>query len=207
MIFSTNYFGTIPYFQALAQFEEVTIDMHEFYKKQTWRNRTQILGSNGPMYLSVPVLRPEGSKSTVRDIKIANETNWRKDHWKAIESSYKHAPYYFYYGPLIKNLIYQDIENLVKFNDSILRTILNWLDLKVEINFSKEYIPPLSTKDYRVALDQKTYTTKQRKYIQVFSDKLPFSPNLSIIDLLFNEGPLTRNFIVPKDRNLFTKSN
>ncbi len=205
MLFSTNYFGSIPYFQAFASEAKVTIDLYEFYKKQTWRNRTQILESNGPMYLSVPVERPNGSQSIVKEIKLANDTNWRKDHWKAIESSYKHAPFFFYYGPLVKNLIYQEEELLYTFNLSIFKTILEWLDLTIETRFTTEYIPPSDANDPRVALDTKKFDLEQRPYIQVFADKFDFTPNLSILDLLMNEGPLARNYIIPKERNLFKK--
>lgn len=203
MIFSTNYFGELPYFQAIAKHDEIIIDVNEFYKKQTWRNRTQILGSNGPMYLSVPVLRPNGSKSTVKEIEIGNETPWRKDHWKAIESSYKHAPFFFYYGPLIKDMIYRKEKLLIDFNQHILETILTWLDLKIKVQCSTEYVSPESASDYRVALDKKKFEKQQRKYIQVFSDKMPFYPNLSILDLLMNEGPLSRTFVLAKEIYLF----
>jgi hypothetical protein len=204
MIFSTNYFGELPYFQALAKQDEIIIDVNEFYKKQTWRNRTQILGSNGLMYLSVPVLRPNGSKSTVKEIEIGTETPWRKDHWKAIESSYKHAPFFFYYGPLIKDMIYRKEKYLIDFNQHILENVLNWLDLNISVTRSEEYIAPESQSDYRVALDKKKFEQEQRKYIQVFSDKMPFYPNISILDLLMNEGPLARTFVFDKERNLFT---
>lgn len=205
MLFSTNYFGELPYFQAIAKYDEIVIDVHEFYKKQTWRNRTQILGSNGPMYLSVPVLRPNGSKTTIKEIEIGNETPWRKDHWKAIESSYKHAPFFFYYGPLIKDMIYRKEKYLIDFNEHILKNILDWLDLKIKVKRSEQYISPESPSDYRVALDKKKFDQEQRSYIQVFSDKMPFYANLSILDLLMNEGPLARNFVLPKERNLYSK--
>ena len=203
MLLSTNYFGSIPYFQALARAEIVTIDLHEFYKKQTWRNRTQILESNGPMYLSVPVERPKGSQSVVGEVLIGNETNWRKDHWKAIESSYKHAPFFFYYGPFVKQLIYQEEPLLYKFNAHIFEMVLSWLDLNIETTYSTSYVPPEDKTDLRVALDTKKFNQKQRSYIQVFSDKAEFVPNLSILDLLMNEGPLSRNYLLPKERNLY----
>jgi hypothetical protein len=200
MIFSTNYFGSIPYFQSIASRDEIVIDLHEHYKKQTWRNRTQILESNGPMYLSVPVIRPNGSKTPVQDIRITYETDWRKDHWKALLSSYKHAPYFFYYGPQVKSLIYQEEEVLYRFNLNILQQLLIWLDLKIDISFSDEYITPKGPEDFRIALDHKKFTNEQKSYIQVFSDKYPFYPNLSILDLLMNEGPLARNYILPKKK-------
>ncbi|HLV41930.1 MAG TPA: WbqC family protein [Brumimicrobium sp.] len=199
MIFSTNYFGSIPYFQSIAKHNAIEIDLYEHYKKQTWRNRTQILESNGPMYLSVPVMRPDGSKTPVKNIRITNDTDWRKDHWKALQSSYKHAPYFFYYGPELKSLIYQEESLLYVFNLNILYQLLIWLDLEISISFTKEYIVPKSPEDFRISLDKKTFNIPQRSYIQVFSDKYPFYPNLSIIDLLMNEGPLTRNYLLPKE--------
>lgn len=198
MIYSTNYFGSIPYFQSIALNSEIIIDLHEHYKKQTWRNRTQILEGNGPMYLTVPVNRPKGSKTEIKDLIVSNDTNWRKDHWKAILSSYKHAPYFFYYGSQIKELIYLKEELLYQLNFKIIQQILNWLDIELNISFSTTYIPPKNTEDFRIQLDKKEYNQIQKQYIQVFSDKLPFYPNLSIIDLLMNEGPLARNYILPK---------
>lgn len=197
MIYSTNYFGSIPYFQSIAKFNEVVIDVHEHYKKQTWRNRTQILESNGPMYLSVPVARPDGSKTAVKDIRITYDSNWRKDHWKAIQSSYKHAPYFFYYGNQLKDLIYQEEDKLHLFNLKILKQLFVWLDLEINISFTNEYIAPEGPEDYRISLDKKVFDLNQEQYIQVFSDKYPFYPNLSIIDLLMNEGPIARNYILP----------
>lgn len=198
MLYSTNYFGSIPYFQSIAQCSEIVIDVHEHYKKQTWRNRTQILESNGPMYLSVPVMRPNGSKTTVENIRITYDIDWRKDHWKALQSSYKHAPYFFYYGPQIKDLIYQEEDSLHRFNLNILKQILHWLDLDITVSLSEEYEIPEGPEDFRIALDTKQFNTPQKEYIQVFSDKYPFYPNLSIIDLLMNEGPLARNYILPR---------
>src|SRR5690554_431768 len=200
MIYSSNYFGTIPYFQSIAQRNEIVIDLFEHYKKQTWRNRTQILESNGPMYLSVPVMRPNGSKSPVKDILITHDINWQKDHWKAIESSYKHAPYFFYYGPQIKALIYQEENELYKFNLIILKQFLKWLDLDIKISFTSDYVVPENSEDHRIALDKKSFEIVQKPYIQVFSDKYPFYPNLSILDLIMNQGPLARNYLLPQKR-------
>lgn len=200
MLYSTNYFGSIPYFQSIAPRNEIVIDVYEHYKKQTWRNRTQILESNGPMYLSVPVMRPNGSKTPVKDIIITHDTDWRKDHWKALQSSYKHAPYFFYYGPQIKSLIYQEEEILYRFNLKILQQLLAWLDLEIDISFTEEYIVPENLEDFRISLDKKQFDFPQKSYIQVFSDKYPFYPNLSILDLIMNEGPLARNYILPKVR-------
>lgn len=195
MLFSTNYFGSIPYFQAIAYHDEIIIDLYEQYKKQSWRNRTQILESNGPMYLSVPVKRPNGSKTLVKDVRISNQSNWKKDHWKAIESSYKHAPFFFYYGHQIKELIDHKETNLILYNHKIFKQLLAWLDLDITTQLSENYQPPKNKKDYRISLNKKQFDYYQERYIQVFSDKFPFYPNLSILDLIMNQGPLSRNYI------------
>lgn len=195
MLFSSNYFGTIPYFQELVKHDRIIIDCHETYKKQTWRNRTEVLDSNGPLLLSVPVFRPNGSHSRMHEIIITDDVNWRKDHWKAIFSSYRHAPYFFYYKERLKELIYNEEDSLITFNHTILKQLLNWLDLNIQVDFSKDYTPPSGPEDVRVALDKKKYDLPQERYIQVFSDKNEFVPNLSILDLLLNEGPLARNYI------------
>lgn len=198
MLFSTNYFGNIPYFQELAKYSSVSIDVHERYKKQSWRNRTKILESNGPLYLSIPVFRPHGNKSCVNEIEILYTSNWQKEHWKAIESSYQHAPYFFYYGEQIKELIYTSEKELVQFNTAILRKMIEWLDLKINISFSATYLSPIDETDNRIALDKKKYNFPQEKYIQVFSDKYDFFENLSILDLIMNLGPLAHNYILKK---------
>ena len=194
-IFSTAYFGEIPYFQSLLKYDEVLIDSKERYKKQSWRNRTCILSSNGPLLLSVPVIKPNGSLSIVEEISISYDTNWQKDHWKAIESAYTHAPYFFYYGEMIKDIIYAGHDNLLDYNIFILKKILNWLSIEIEVDFSSEYFPPKDKTDYRVLLGEKKFNIKQESYIQVFSDKLDFYPNLSILDLLMNQGPMARKYL------------
>lgn len=196
MIYSTNYFGSIPYIQSIAQHKSILIDLFEVYKKQSWRNRTQIFESNGPLYLSVPVYRPNGSQTLVKDVLIDHKEDWRKDHWKAIESSYMHAPFFFYYGAQIRDLIYQDENQLYKFNLTILKQLLKWLDLDIQIALTEEYIPPKDITDYRISLDKKKFNLPQESYIQVFSDTQPFLPNLSILDLLMCEGPLARKFVL-----------
>lgn len=195
MLFSSYYMGNIPYFQALAKYKEVKIDIHERYKKQTWRNRTQILESNGPLYLSVPVYRPEGNKSLVKDVEIHNAENWQKDHWKAIESSYQHSPYFFYYGEQIKQLIYAKEKLLYRYNLHFLKKFIEWLDIDTEVKVTNHYFPPKDKTDHRVSLDTKISTKEQVPYIQVFADKYGFVPNLSILDLLMNEGPLAHRYI------------
>lgn len=195
-IFSSVYFGEIPFYKEIAKHQQIFIDPYERYKKQTWRSRTQILTGNGALILSIPIQRIHGKDTLMKDAQISEDTDWRKDHWKAIESAYMHAPYFFYYGEQIKELIYHHDKYLMDFNQKISKQILTWLDLEIEVHLTDKYIQQDIKSDFRVILDQKQFNHTASPYIQVFSDKLPFVSNLSIIDLLMNEGPLARKYIM-----------
>jgi hypothetical protein len=197
-IFSSAYFGEIPYYQEISKYNAIFIDPFERYKKQTWRSRTKILTGNGALLLSIPIQRIHGKNTLVIEALIDNVTDWRKDHWKAIESAYMHAPYFFYYGDQIKELLYADYPSLFKFNQQIFIHVLKWLDLNIEVYETTKYIKDVN-KDYRILLEKKEFTNYSAPYIQVFSDKLSFVPQLSILDLLMNQGPLARKWVVGKN--------
>ena len=196
IIVSTNYFGSISFYCELAKYERVIIDSGERYEKQTQRTRTSILSANGPLHLSIPVIRPNGKDSLVRDIQISTSENWQKDHWKAIESAYQHAPFFFYYGEKIKEIIFQKEHSLLAFNHNIIYQLLDFIDLKVDVLISDNCPPVISQNDPRVWLNAKEIAYPSIPYNQVFSDRFTFKPNLSIIDLIMNEGKLARTFLV-----------
>lgn len=196
MVFPLTYFGPIPYYQLLLKCgDDVEFDTNERFVKQTWRNRAQILGSNGPLNLSVPIVKPFGRETKFKDVLISDVSDWRKDHWKSIESAYAHAPFFFYYGDQIKELIYIKSEKLMNFNTEIMKQVLEWLDFS---DFQPKILdksPEFNPQDARSIFSNKELKYPQKPYIQVFSDKFPFFENLSIIDLLMNEGPLARKYI------------
>ena len=196
MLFPSAYFGAIPYFQELAQHNNVAIDYAERFQKQTWRSRTEILTGNGPLILSIPTKRPYGKETTMADVEIVYDKDWRKDHWKAIESAYMHAPFYFYYGQQIEAFYHTKPTLLVEWNKAIFTQLIKWLDLDTQLEINTKNTPFDKHNDLRTLLNNKKWNNHpQKKYIQVFSDKLPFHSNLSILDLLMNEGPLARKYL------------
>ncbi len=196
ILFSTAYFGNIAYFRELIKHPKVCIDAHEHFIKQTYRNRCEILTANGIHPLSVPVIKPNGSKSAMNTIEISENKDWRKDHWKAIESAYAASPFFEHYGSEVKELIYQDEANLLTFNKSITERVLEWMGYHVEFTLSNEYVVVPETDDLRIQLNKKVdfNSSDFSKYIQVF-DSNQFYSNLSILDLIFAEGPLARRFV------------
>jgi hypothetical protein len=193
--FSSAYFGSIPYIKALCSIRQPCIDEGERFQKQTQRSRTTILGGNGILHLSVPVIRPYGQKTAMKDILISYEQDWQKDHWKSVESAYRHAPYFEDYSTEIKKLIYTKEDLLVTLNRKTLNWIIEKLDLPILPYADQNCKPIQHASDDRVFFNQKTYSLPFQPYIQVFSDKFDFIPHLSVLDLLLNEGPMARKHL------------
>jgi hypothetical protein len=193
-VFPVAYFGNIDYFRKLVASDEVIIETKEHFIKQTIRSRCVILSANGSLVLSIPIERINGSKTSMDLALISNEADWRKVHWKAIESAYSSAPFFDHYGPEVHELIYQTEASLVKFNSLITERIFEWLDLDKKLAFSSEYISPLEAIDFRN--NEFDDCSDLEPYIQVFSPTNQFEPNMSILDLVFCEGPLARRWII-----------
>ena len=169
------------------------MDVHEFYQKQSFRNRCVIAGANGPLNLIVPIQRI-GGKSMMKDLKIDHSQNWKKIHWKSLESAYRTSPYFEYYEHEFKPIFHDNkIDFLIDLNKQIMDAILKCLNTDLSISNSTYYIPNNQViSDYRNQIHPKKPSVKKIssiKYIQVFEDKIGFHPNLSMLDLLFNEGP------------------
>ena len=131
-IFPIQYFGSISYYKDLVSCENVAFEIWDTYPKQTNRNRTSIYTSNGILELTIPVRKPNGSKTVTKDILIDNSQDWRKTHWRAIESAYKHSAYFEHYETELKALIYQEEKSLVLFNSHIFKHFCSWLQLPIQ---------------------------------------------------------------------------
>ena len=188
MILPTSYFPSILYFQYLLKNPTFSICENETYLKQSFRNRCEIMTSNGIQKLSIPVEKLNGSKSKTKEVMISNQQNWRKDHWGAIESAYKASPFFQFYDKEVKDLIFNNTENLISFNQKILVQLISWWDLPVKQNNNDS-----SIYDKQIDFLSRTPVTP---YTQVFHEKLPFVSNLSVLDLLFCEGPMGRKWFV-----------
>jgi hypothetical protein len=196
-LFPTTYFGNLQYYQNYVRFNHVSIEAHSSFQKQSLSNRCEILTSNGIQALTIPVIRKNGSKTLMCEIEISYLTDWRKDHWKAIESAYANSPYFEHYSSEIHALIYQDESNLLRFNLNIHQRICSWLGLNENIHFSTDFTPISSDADLRLLLNDKNTRNfnSSQKYVQVFQDKFDFVDNLSILDAICALGPMARRVI------------
>ncbi|MGM5469966.1 WbqC family protein [Flavobacteriaceae bacterium LMO-SS05] len=186
-----TYFPSIASFVAIAKAQNVTFEVCDNYQKQTYRNRMHIYGANGELSLTVPVVYSQKNRQLYKDILISEDTNWQDLHWKSIQSAYSSSPFFEFYQDAIKPLFTTQHQYLLDFNFKCLEVIYDCLQLDFEYKCSKHYNQtPTDQTDCRILVNNR----KERKqpfkpYIQVFDDKHGFIPNLSILDLICNEGP------------------
>ena len=188
----TAYLAPISYYAILLQHPNCSIELNEHFIKQSIRNRCDIYGANGKLRLSIPKQRKGSSKTIIENLKISYRNNWQKQHWNAIESAYNSSPFFEYYKDELKPFFEEKEEYLVNFNSKLQKAILDILQEENTIKNTTEY---LHKGDF---FDLRNYTWKlknQEKYDQVFMEKQGFIPNLSILDLLFNLGPESIDYL------------
>lgn len=193
---SSVYLGNIDYYSILNQNTSIINDVNEHFQKQTFRNRTVIHGANGALNLIIPLVK-RGLRTKMKDIKIDNSQRWQILHWRSLESAYRSSPYFEFYEDDLKPFYRTEFTSLVEFNSQIQAKIIELLNLDVVVKDSESYLLHDGI-DYRREHHPKKQTSSyysQEEYTQVFSDRHGFLPNLSILDLLFNEGPNAVSFL------------
>jgi hypothetical protein len=190
-LLSISYLPPIPYVVACVKSEKIILDKHEHYIKQTHRNRAMIYGANGILPLIIPVQHENLFSVPVHEVKIAHDTRWQNIHWKSIVSSYRNSAFFEFFEDDFARLYQQKFETLFEFDLEFLKIIFRFLKKDVEIYFTSSYEKELHDSfDLRHTFEVTQSTQPpESSYRQVFSGKHGFIPNLSIIDLLFNEGP------------------
>jgi hypothetical protein len=201
VVLSTAYFPPVQYLSKLIA-GSVTIEAHESYLKQTYRNRCSILAANGPMALTVPVVKWHGERMPIAEVQIDYDKPWQKQHFKSIESAYKSSPFYDYYIDDLMPFFENRYEHLFDFNQRILEVILQSLGVASAISNTTSFHKVIENQiDLRYAISPKESQQQPDphfapvEYYQVFSDRHGFTPNLSILDLLFNEGPMAKSIL------------
>ena len=197
-LFTTAYFPCVSYMACFLADDEAMIEVYETYHKQTYRNRCLVMTANGVEHLSVPVVKVNGNHTMTKDIAISYTAPWQQVHRRCLESAYKAAPYFDHYYPYIEPLFSQKFERLIDLNDTALKAILKILKIKKEILHTEDYVRTTEN-DFREAFSPKKAVDPSLfpVYYQVFNTKFPFAPDLSILDLLFNEGPNATSHLSP----------
>lgn len=195
---SSAYLPPVQYFCKLMAFGNAVVEQYDHYAKQTYRNRCLIAGPDGPLALTVPIVKPDRPKCFLRDIRISEHGHWRHLHWNALESAYNHTPYFEYYKddfrPFYDERRY---EFLTDFNEALCRLMCELAGLHPTLTRTTEFRAEREPceADFRDRIHPKRdYRTddphfRPVPYYQVFQERLGFLPNLSMVDLLFNMGP------------------
>lgn len=187
VILPLAYLPSVEYFAYLKQ-GNCTIDLGEHFIKRSERNRTRILAPDGVMELTVHVCKANRPRTPMREMRLDYSKRWQHQHWGALTASYKASPYFDHYAELLEPFYRHEYHFLADYNRALLETLCNQLGIAVP-NFSESYIDATEA-DLDLRPKQKEGSAfVAEPYVQVFSDRLPFAPNLSIVDLLFAEGP------------------
>lgn len=186
-----TYFPSIATFVGIANAKHVTYEFCDNYQKQTYRNRMYIYDANGKLALTVPVIYSQKNRQLYKDILIAEETNWQDLHWKSIQSAYSSSPFFEFYEDDLQPLFTKKYKYLLEFNFKCLEVIYDALQMPFDYEITTGFNKVIQDKrDYRILVDNRKETPQNfTPYIQVFNDKHGFIPNLSILDVLCNEGP------------------
>ena len=214
-LLSSTYFGPIQWYQKLNRYDECLIERHESFIKQTYRNRMIIPTTNGPLSLTIPT--NHDISLSMKDIRISDHANWRHVHWNALLSAYGESPFFEYYQDDIRPFYEKKYEFLFDFNMETTAKMIELLDIRPKISVTDEYVlseerrvkseefnglanhkvqssnlKVQSIVDFRDAIRPKKPLPdpefESKRYYQVYGQKYGFQPNMSILDLLFNEG-------------------
>ena len=202
-VFSLPYFGSVHFFQDVVKHDTLVIEKQENFQKQTYRNRQYIYGANGKLMLNLPVKHSKSStRKKYKDCELDNDFKWQELHFKSLETAYRTSPYFEFYEDDILPLFQNKYENLFDFNLVCFQTVIELLNVDLEINFTTSYVEEYSSpdSDFRHLISAKTpVKTNFKAYHQVFENKHGFIPNLSILDLIFNLGPESVNYLKSLD--------
>ncbi|MDR2802228.1 MAG: WbqC family protein [Prevotellaceae bacterium] len=194
-VLSTAYWAPVRYYAKLVSSSAILLEQHEHYVKQTYRNRCRIAGANGVQQLTVPVVKRHGEKIPVREVRIDYTEAWQRRHWRAIETDYRSSPFFAYYADDIRPFYEKKETFLFDLNEKILRTVCELTGIKTTIGYTEQFCPPDGgPADYRYSITPKISCAADTgfcppAYYQVFAHRHSFLPDLSILDLLCNEGP------------------
>lgn len=183
----------VPAFFSLGLKGPLLLEGYDNYQKQTFRNRTHIYSPNGLQKLTVPIEHNGiNGRQRFRDVRVDNSFNWRKQHWKSLETAYRTSPFFEYYEDEVAPFFHKSHEFLYDMNLESITLIAGIMGLSLSWDFTESYTvqPAAGVTDYRNLVSAKQINLPDPpEYTQVFGEKHGFIPHLSILDLLFNEGP------------------
>lgn len=192
VVLPAAYLPPAHYFRPLLDARLLLLNDEEPFQKQTIRSRTKILGPNKPLLLPLPLVRGK-TKQQTGEVELAYAEPWQHNHWQSIRAAYGKAPFFIHYAPELEPFFEQQPSQLIDWNQQLLKAVLPLLELDVQVKLLSAATP--AEKEEALKVDVLEQVEAQPHYQQVFSDRFPFVPNLSIIDLLFNLGSQAAQYL------------
>lgn len=186
-------FGSIAYFQQLTAAKIILLETTDHFPKQTFRNRYVVHTPQGVLRLTIPLIKSNGSKTVTKDIRLSRQENWPVFHWRGIKSAYASAPYFEHYASDVQSLLEQKVDFLLDFHLETLDFFNRTWKLGITHSLTPEFLPSYQHDFRDVDFDKSENLLQNISYTQVFFEHpQSFVPNLSVLDLLFCEGPMGR---------------
>lgn len=186
-----TYFPSISHFVAMLQADQILFEAHDNFQKQTNRNRMYIYSANGKQLLNIPIKHnKQQTHQKYKDIRIEYDFDWQKQHFKSLEAAYRSSPYFEFFEDELAPIYTKKTTFLWDLNLEIHEFLSNALGITIPYQFTDEYHkePAAELIDLRPLANGKKDTNQWDEYYQVFQEKEGYINNLSILDLLFNEG-------------------
>lgn len=190
----------------MSQSDSIIFEIEDNFQKQTNRNRTYIYSPNGIQLLNIPVKHSKDSHQSTKDVQVDSDFDWQKQHYKSLETAYRSSPFFEFFEDDIRPFYEKKHKFLLDLNFETLEIISKCMRRKFDYTTTTEYISEVDSSlilDYRYLADGKKDPSSFEKYIQVFDDKHGFINNLSVLDLLFNEGKFALDYM--KNQKLVIK--
>lgn len=191
------YFPSIEQMAAIAQAEKVVFEVEDNYQKQTYRNRAYVAHSNGELLLNIPIKHDKtGNRQKMKNVMVENDFPWQELHWKSLQSAYRTSPFFEYFEDDLVLLFTEVVGSLMEHNLKITEVLFELIGIEIEISKTSSYEISPEIQDLRFLINAKRKSNFQpEEYTQVHGANHPFLPNLSVLDLLFNEGPNTLTYL------------
>lgn len=196
VIIHPTYFPSISHFVAIAKAEKVTFEMDDNYQKQTNRNRMFIYSPNGLQLLNIPIKHSKNPNQKTKDVKLETAFDWQKQHFKSLEAAYRTSPFFEYFEDELHPIFQKKHTFLMDLNLQTIEIVSKCLRLDFPYDETTEYFHEITDKtDFRNLANGKKDRSEFESYTQVFGDKHGFLNNISILDLLFNEGRYALDYL------------
>ena len=197
-VFPMFYLPPVEYFTKLKAYKpDILIEKEEFLVKQTYRNRANIYSPDGMLALTVPVVKGSKIHTLYKDVRISYDFRWQRQHWMSLETCYRRSAYFEYYEDDFVKFYQTQYTHLFDYNEELLHLLLKLIKLPLNIRYTETYEKEYAQlEDLRNTMSaKKEPNLEQKPYFQVFEERKGFMKNLSIVDLLFNQGPQTINYL------------